>query len=53
MGAFDLGFDVLPRFVGRMQGHLHEGFHRDIGSLGALDAAREAAPRVFARAVQR
>jgi len=53
MGAFDLGFDVLPRFVGRMQGHLHEGFHRDIGSLSALDAAREAAPRVFARAVQR
>ena len=53
MGAFDLGFDVLPRFVGRMQGHLHEGFHRDIGSLEALAAAREAAPRVFARAVQR
>jgi hypothetical protein len=30
-----------------MQGHLHEGFHRDIGSLSALAAARDAAPRVF------
>jgi len=47
MSAFDLGFDVLPRFVGRIRGHLHEGFHRDIGNLGALDAARAAAPRVF------
>ncbi|MBL0730337.1 nucleotidyltransferase family protein [Piscinibacter sp. HJYY11] len=46
--AFDLGFDVLPKFVGRMQGHVHEGYHRDIGNLDALEAARAAAPRVFA-----
>ncbi len=49
MRAFDLGFDVLPRFVGRMRGYLHEGYHRDIGDLAALEAAREAAPRVFGR----
>jgi mannose-1-phosphate guanylyltransferase len=47
MRAFDLGFDVLPRFVGRIRGYLHEGYHRDIGSLAALEAARAAAPRVF------
>jgi NDP-sugar pyrophosphorylase family protein len=45
--AFDLGYDVLPRFVGRMQGHTHEGYHRDIGNLDALAAARGAAPAVF------
>lgn len=43
MTAFDIGFDVLPRFVGRMQGHLHNGYHRDIGTLAALDAAQQAA----------
>jgi NDP-sugar pyrophosphorylase family protein len=46
--AFDLGFDVLPKFVGRMQGHVHEGYHRDIGNLDALEASRADAPRVFA-----
>jgi mannose-1-phosphate guanylyltransferase len=49
MKAFDLGFDVLPRFVGRMQGHVHDGYHRDIGNLDALAAARAAAPQVFGR----
>ena len=47
MKAFDIGFDVLPVFVGRMQGHLCEGYHRDIGTLAALDAARAAAGKVF------
>lgn len=47
--AFDLGFDVLPKFVGRIQGHVHEGYHRDIGNLDALQAARADAPRVFAQ----
>ena len=42
--AFDLGFDVLPRFAGRMRGHLHAGYHRDIGTLEALAAAQQAAP---------
>ena len=40
MNAFDIGFEVLPRFVGRMHGHLHPGYHRDIGTLDALEAAR-------------
>jgi len=49
MKAFDLGFDVLPRFIGRMRGHIHERYHRDIGDLVALQAARQAAPRLFGR----
>lgn len=49
MKAFDLGFEVLPRFVGRMRGHIHDGYHCDIGNLAALDAAREAASSVFGR----
>jgi mannose-1-phosphate guanylyltransferase len=47
MNAFDLAFDVLPRFTGRMRGHIHDGFHQDIGDINALDAARQAAPLVF------
>ena len=38
--AFDIGYDVLPRFVGRMRGHVHAGYHRDIGDFAALEAAR-------------
>lgn len=40
--AFDIGYHVLPRFVGRMQGHVHGGYHRDIGDLAALESARRA-----------
>jgi mannose-1-phosphate guanylyltransferase len=40
MRARDIGFDVLPRLVGRMHGYLHTGYHRDIGSLEALQRAR-------------
>ncbi len=40
MRAFDLGFDVLPKFVGRMRGWTWEGYHRDIGTLAALEQAR-------------
>lgn len=43
-GAFDLGFDVLPRFVGRMRGWRHPGYHRDIGTPEALERARIDAP---------
>lgn len=45
--AFDLGFDVLPRFVGRMRGHIHNGYHRDIGNHEALEAACREAPALF------
>src|SRR5262249_24725982 len=42
MGAFDLGFDVLPRFVGRMRGWVWGGYFRDIGTHAALAQARQA-----------
>jgi len=40
MGAFDLGFDVLPRFVGRMRGWVWGGYHLDIGTHEALERGR-------------
>jgi D,D-heptose 1,7-bisphosphate phosphatase len=42
--AFDLGFEVLPRFVGRMRGWAWNGYHLDIGSPEALEQARRDAP---------
>ena len=48
MRAFDFGFDVLPRFVGRMRGWAWGGYHRDIGTLEALEAARRDVVEVFA-----
>lgn len=39
MNAFDLGFDVLPRFVGRMVGWEWTGYHLDVGTLDALKQA--------------
>jgi histidinol-phosphate phosphatase family protein len=32
LNAKDIGFDILPRFVGRMRGYDFGGFHRDIGT---------------------
>jgi len=32
MNAFDLGFDVLPKFVGKMRGYIWDGYHCDIGN---------------------
>lgn len=49
MRAFDLGFDVLPRFVGRMRGWLWEGYHLDIGTHEALERANDDAKRIFGR----
>ena len=48
MGAFDLGFDVLPKFVGRMRGFVHDGYHRDIGTMEALAAAEHEVADAFA-----
>ena len=45
--AFDLGFDVLPRFVGRMRGWVWGGYHLDIGSHSALEQARVDAVQIF------
>lgn len=47
MNRFDLGFDVLPAFVGRMRGFVWEGYHRDIGTPQALQKAQQAAVRMF------
>jgi D,D-heptose 1,7-bisphosphate phosphatase len=49
LGAFDLGFEVLPRFVGRMRGWTWEGYHLDIGSPEALAKARRDAPGLLVR----
>jgi histidinol-phosphate phosphatase family protein len=40
MGAFDLGFDVIPKFVGRMRGWVWGGYYLDIGTHEALARAR-------------
>jgi D,D-heptose 1,7-bisphosphate phosphatase len=47
--AFDLGFEVLPRFVGRMRGWPWEGYHLDIGTPKALDKARRDVPGLLER----
>lgn len=40
MKAFDFGFDVIPKFVGRMRGFEHAGYHRDIGTPESLARAQ-------------
>ena len=47
MGAFDLGHEVLPKFVGRMRGWAWGGYHLDIGTFEALEKARRDAPGLF------
>lgn len=48
MNAFDLGHDVLPRFVGRMRGWEWTGYHRDIGTLDAYEQAQRDVPTLLA-----
>ena len=43
----DLGFDVLPGFVGRMRGWVWGGYYLDIGTHEALDRARGDAASTF------
>ena len=52
MKAFDLGFDVLPRFVGRMRGWVWGGYHLDIGTHAALERARQRSSRCLPRSIQ-
>jgi D,D-heptose 1,7-bisphosphate phosphatase len=47
MRSFDLGFDVLPRFVGRMRGWVWGGYYRDIGTHEALEQAQRVAGEIF------
>ena len=47
MKAFDLGFDVLPKFVGRMRGWVWGGYYLDIGTHEALERARREVASTF------
>jgi len=47
MDAFDLGFDVLPKFIGRMRGWIWNGYHRDIGTHESLEQAKNDIAQVF------
>lgn len=47
MQALDFGFDVLPKFIGRMRGWVWDGYHLDIGDPESLERARADGPRVF------
>jgi D,D-heptose 1,7-bisphosphate phosphatase len=51
LGAFDIGFEVLPRFVGRMRGWTWDGYYLDIGNPEALAQARRDAPGLRLHAV--
>ncbi len=48
MNAFDLGFDVLPKFIGRMRGWEWQGYHRDIGTHASLEQAQKDVSGVLA-----
>jgi NDP-sugar pyrophosphorylase family protein len=52
MNAFDIGFDVLPKFVGRMRGWEFDGYHLDIGSHANLSRANADVCRLFPRELQ-
>ena len=43
-GPLDIGFDLLPRLVGRARAVMVEGFFRDIGTVEAYRRAREEWP---------
>jgi D,D-heptose 1,7-bisphosphate phosphatase len=47
MKAFDLGFEVLPRFVGRMRGWTWGGYYLDIGTHDSLKRAERDARELF------
>ena len=47
MGAFDLRFEVLPHFVGRMCGWVWGGCHLEIGTHEALAHAQYEAAKIF------
>lgn len=46
--AFDFGFDVLPRYVGRMRGWTWTGHHRDMGTPEAYAKAQADAKEILA-----
>ena len=48
-GAFDLGHDVLPTFIGRMRGYAKVDYHLDVGTHEAYDRVKADAPGVLAK----
>ncbi len=50
MDRFDLGYDILPAFVGRTKGWVFGGYHRDICDREALESARADAAGIFGSA---
>ena len=51
MNAFDLGFEVLPRFVGRMRGWTWGGYYLDIGTHESLERAERDAQDTLPRRI--
>jgi D,D-heptose 1,7-bisphosphate phosphatase len=51
--VFDIGFEVLPRFVGRMRGWVWKGYYLDIGTPEALAQAQRDAPGLCVVATRR
>lgn len=51
MGALDIGFEVLPKFVGRMRGWVASGYHLDIGTLSNYEKGKADAPGLLAKRV--
>ena len=45
----DIGYDLLPRLVGRARAVLVEGYFRDVGTVDAYRRAREEWPARAAR----
>ena len=44
----DLGFDVIPRLVGRMKAYVIDEFLMDIGTADSYEKAQEIYPQIFA-----
>jgi D-glycero-D-manno-heptose 1,7-bisphosphate phosphatase len=51
MGAFDIGYSVLYRFVGRMRGWIRGGYYLGIENHEALELTRRDVTSIFARQV--
>ena len=47
VGFLDIGYDLLPRLVGKSYGYLFDDFLLDIGSHESLNRARKTSPNLF------